>query len=204
MVSWVFDMKTVYLQFPGFIQIKKERVMSRGFICAVGAALFFCNIAYAQEPKMKLKKESSSLFNSEQAIAETGSIFETSRYCISKYAADSISNDVNLSISKQLGEIKMGVNYYNHPEYKEALSERDRIFEDLEVCKKNAIEKINGVAKQYLSNLSRVSLRELGLDYIIQAQNLLRAARDTNASNVEFRKLDSMKSKIELEVSLKK
>ena len=76
------------------------------------------------------------------------------------------------------------------------------IYAGAKKCKEDGKIKINESAIVIIDGLKRRQLRDIGIDFIAQAQTTLEATLDNESFMRERSKLESIKNRIELEISI--
>jgi hypothetical protein len=81
-----------------------------------------------------------------------------------------------------------------------------RVYDEVDKCKDRGLEKIKEATTVIVPELSKRQIRQLGVDYMVQAQTTLQAIGRPSLSaalySAEFSKLNSIQNRIEVELSV--
>ncbi len=87
------------------------------------------------------------------------------------------------------------------PEKRVASDERIAIYEENRQCKDSGKEKIRDISPFIVNEFGKRGLRDLGKDYLVQAHTCLDAVGNDSIYSAEFSKLNSLRNRIEIELS---
>lgn len=145
------------------------------------------------------KQQTAAHTSNEEMVAPTTelvdalkSVNDVVQGCSGKLAGDLILNNLKKDYALSSADRRI------------ASDARVAIYAEGRKCKDSGKEKIREASGFVVSELGKRGLRELGKDYVVQAQTALEAIGDDELFSTEFSKLKSLRNRIELELSLMK